>query len=153
MDKTVLNKLQALCAKREYCSSEILRKALDRLDGDAGAAQEMLASLVEDGFVSDRRYACAFAREKSALQGWGPVKIRYALAAKKISREDIDAALEETDREKAREKLVRLLELKSRSLEGDPDKKLKLIKYGLTRGYGYEDVQEALASLGRPGSG
>lgn len=133
--------LENQCAKREYCTSDIYKKALDKLEGDSAAAEEIVAKLVANGFVSDLRYASAFAREKASLTGWGPVKIRFALSAKRIDREVIDEALGEIDAEKADAKLERLLEAKRRSLEGDPQGRLKLIKFALSRGYDYETIK------------
>lgn len=140
--KNVLNRLEALCSRREYCSSEIMAKALKALDSDAEAASELVSALVKDGFVSDLRYATAFARDKSSLTGWGPIKIRYALSVKKIDRETIDAALSDTDSEKAQEKLEKLILAKKKTLEGDPQARLKLIKFALSRGYEYDQVRK-----------
>ena len=83
--KAIKSFLEGLCAKREYCVSDIRRKALDRLEGDREKAEELVASLIADKFVDDARYASAFAREKASLQGWGPIKIRFQLRAKGIS--------------------------------------------------------------------
>ncbi|MDO5321486.1 MAG: regulatory protein RecX [Bacteroidia bacterium] len=138
----IYSSLENLCAKREYCTSDIYRKALDRLEGDSAAAEEMVAELVADGFVSDLRYASAFAREKASLTGWGPVKIRFALSAKHIGSDVIDEALGEIDTEKADARLERLIEAKRRSLEGDPQIRLKLIKFALSRGYDYDTVKK-----------
>lgn len=137
----VLRSLEAQCARREYCLSDIRRKALTRLENDTAAADEVCGSLVADGFVDDRRYAAAFAREKSSLTGWGPVKIRYALTAKGIMRDDIAAALEEIDDAGASARLATLLQARLRSLEGDPQRKLKLLKFALSRGYEYDSVR------------
>lgn len=171
--KKILSRLQNQCARREYCSSEILRKAATALAAVGGAgperlrlrdepkasqnvvakgraasaaalAEEILALLVADGYVNDLRYATAFARDKSTLGGWGPVKIRYALRAKKIDSATIDAALREIEPDKAFEKLERLIAAKRRTLEGDPQMKLKLIRFALSRGYQYEDVSRVL---------
>ncbi|MBO4671846.1 MAG: RecX family transcriptional regulator [Bacteroidales bacterium] len=139
--KKVLVSLQGRCARREYCCSEMRQKALKALDGDAAAAQEVLDSLVADGYVDDVRYAGAFAREKAVLDGWGPVKIRYALRGKGIDSSAIDEALASIDGDAASEKLGKLLAAKAKSLEGDPQAKLKLIKYALSRGYNYEDIK------------
>jgi regulatory protein len=143
----VLPYLQNLCAKREYCRSEILKKAETALEGDRQAAQEMLDSLVADRFVDDARYAAAFARERSSLTGWGPEKIRYALMMKGISKADIAAALEEVDQDAAEAKLLKLLTAKRNALQGDPFIKFKLIKYALSRGYRYDDVGPAVESI------
>ena len=147
MDKKILSKLQAQCARREYCSRDIYSKALKALDGDDAAAAQMLESLVSDGFVSDSRYAAAFAREKSGLTGWGPIKIRQALAAKGLGREDIAAGLSEIEQGRAGEKLRKLLSAKWKTLRDDPQGKLKLIRFALSRGYEYDTVGPAVEEV------
>lgn len=147
MDETaqkVLSRLQTQCSKREFCISDIRSKALKAMDGDADAASRIVDSLIEDKFVDDLRYASAFAREKAQLDGWGPVKIRYMLAAKGIKGETADAALREVDEDAADARLARLMDAKARTLEGDPQARLKLIKYALSRGYEYSQVQKHL---------
>ena len=145
--KKVLSLLETQCSKREYCSSDIRRKAMEKLEWNQSAADEVLASLVADGYVDDFRYASAFAREKAALTGWGPVKIRFALSSKQIPRDVIDRAMEEVDDEKAAARLQRLLESKFKSLQGDPEIKLKLLKYALSRGYDYDSVRQSVDDL------
>ena len=143
----VLTQLQALCAKREYCVSNIRRKALERLEGDREKAIELTEALVADKFVDNARYASAFAREKSSLQGWGPVKIRFQLRAKGISDEDISAALQEIDENRAATRLKKLLENKWHTLQDDPQGRLKLIKFALGRGYEYEAVESLIKQI------
>ena len=140
--KKLLDRLEAQCSKRECCTRDVRMKALKALEGNSASADEVVASLVHDGFVNDLRYASAFAREKASLTGWGPVKIRFALRAKGIGESDISAALEEVDSDKATERLRRLIEQKRKSLEGDPQIRLKLIKFALSRGYDYKDIEE-----------
>ncbi len=145
--KKLLERYERQCARMEYCSSDIRRKALKALGGDADAAEKIVASLVKDGFVDDRRYAGAFVREKSALQGWGEAKLRFMLAGKGISRDVIADALTEIDAEKASARLEKLLQAKARTLEGDPAFRLKLLKFGLSRGYDYDDVDRLVRTL------
>ena len=142
--KKVLERLQRQCARMEYCSSDIYRKALKAMEGDEEAAARIVASLVKDRFVDDRRYAAAFAREKSSLQGWGAVKIRFQLRGKGISDEIIADALREIDPEKAASKLDKLAADKYRLLKGDPQCRLKLLKALLSRGYSYDEVEDAV---------
>lgn len=143
-----LSRLQKLCSKAEYCRADVYRKALKDLEGDADAASRVAASLVADKYVDDFRYASAFAREKSSIQGWGPVKIRYQLRAKGVPEACIAAALEEiADSPAAASRLEKLLEAKKKMLEGDPQAKLKLIKFALSRGYEYEEVTSCLQLL------
>lgn len=145
--KKLLERYERQCARMEYCSGDVRRKALKALGGDAEVADQIVASLVKDGFIDDRRYAGAFVREKSSLQGWGEAKLRYMLAAKGIPREVIADALTEIDPEKASAKLEKLLQAKARTLEGDPAFRLKLLKFGLSRGYDYDTVDAAIRGL------
>ena len=86
----LLGRMMRLCAGRECCRSDIRRK-LAALP--PAAAQEVLDTLCREGYLDDARYARAFARDKSALQGWGSLKIQLALQRKQIDAADIVAAL------------------------------------------------------------
>ena len=149
-EKKVLERLQRQCARIEYCVSDVRRKALKVLEGDADAAERIVASLVRDRFVDDRRYAAAFAREKAALQGWGVVKIRFQLRGKGISDEIITEALQEIDPAKAASKLDKLAADRYRLLKDDPQCRLKLLKALLSRGYGYDEVEAAVKRVMKP---
>lgn len=142
-----LSRLQKLCSKAEYCRADVYRKALKDLEGDEEAAGRVVEQLLADKYVDDARYASAYAREKASLQGWGPVKIRFQLRAKGVSDANIRAALEEVEPEKARAKLQKLLETKAKTLAGDPQFRLKLIKYALSRGYDYNVVEDIINRL------
>ena len=149
-EKKVLERLQRQCARMEYCISDVRRKALKALEGDADAAERIVASLVRDRFVDDRRYAAAFAREKAALQGWGVVKIRFQLRGKGISDEIITEALQEIDPAKAASKLDKLAADRYRLLKDDSQCRLKLLKALLSRGYGYDEVEAAVKRVMKP---
>lgn len=145
----ILSALQNLCVRREYCTSDIRRKALDRCEGDKAMADELVASLKADRFVDDVRYASAFAREKSSLTGWGPVKIRFALRAKGLSEGDIAAGLAEIEPDRASSRLESLLQNKWKSLSDDPAGRLKLIRFALSRGYEYSQVEDIVNEITR----
>lgn len=147
MEEKCLSRLQKLCSKAEYCEADIYRKALKALDGDAQAAAKVVASLKEDRYVDNARYAAAFARDKANFQGWGPVKIRFQLRAKGVSEADITQALQEIEPAKAEEKMAKVLAAKAKTLQGDPHFRLKLLKFGLTRGYDYDDVEAAVSKI------
>lgn len=142
-----LSRLQRLCSRAEYCAQDMYRKALKDLEGDTSAAARVVAALKADKYIDDARYAACFAREKSSLQGWGPVKIRFLLRGKGISNEDIAAGLAEIEAPKADAKLRRLVEEKYKTLEGDPQCKLKLLKYALSRGYEYDQVSSVVDAV------
>lgn len=143
-EEKVLQRLQRQCARMECCESAVFNKALKAMEMDREAAARILASLKKDKFVDDRRYAGAFAREKSSLQGWGAIKIRFALAAKGIDEGIIKEALEEIDPGKAEDKLDRIVAEKYRQIKEDPEVRLKLLKFALSRGYSYNEADSAV---------
>lgn len=145
--KKVADKLRTLCSRREYCRADIMKKALTALDGDVQEAENIVSMLVEERYVDDMRYASAFARDKASIAGWGSVKIRYMLSAKGISKDIINEALQEIDEGKAEARLGKLIENKARALRDDPQKRLKLLRFALGRGYEYEEVKHVLDGL------
>lgn len=144
--RQILDRMMALCSKSECCPGDI-RAKIGKLSSSCEEpvdAEGILKTLQDEGYLSENRYADAFARDKSYLDGWGPAKISFALRGKGISAQAIEAALDGVDAERASERLGKLLESKSKSLEGDPQKKLKLIKFALSRGYSYEQIKELI---------
>ena len=138
----VTDRMRTLCSRREYCSADILKKAVAALDGDRAQAEAVVSKLIDERYIDDLRYSSAFARDKSSIAGWGEAKIRYMLSAKGISRDTIAEALKSIDEDKASGRLEKLMESKARSLKGDPQFKLKMLRFGMGRGYSYEAVTE-----------
>lgn len=138
----VADRMRALCSKREYCSPDIRKKVVAALDGDKEEAEKILRSLIEEKYIDDLRYASAYARDKSSISGWGKTKIRYMLSAKGISGDVVSEALAGIDIGRAEERLYRLMESKARSLKDDPQARLKLLCFGMGRGYAYDEVAE-----------
>ena len=142
-----LDKMRRLCSRREYCVSDIRIKLMRLLEGDAGKVECALKTLIEEKYVSDLRYATAFARDKASLAGWGVTKIRYMLSSKGVPRDIIDRALAEVDDENAKSRLEKLMENKFKSLKDDPQCRMKMLRFGLGRGYAYEEVAEVTDCL------
>ena len=66
------------------------------------------------------------------------------LTAKGDDREIIASALEEVDVSRADARLEKLMENKARSLKDDPQRRIKLLRFGVGRGYGYEEVSSVI---------
>ena len=69
------------------------------------------------------------------------------LSAKGIPRDTISLAIEEIDEGKAAGRLEKLMENKARSLKDDPQRRLKLLRFGLGRGYSYDQVTEMIDKM------
>ena len=144
----VLDRMRVLCSRREYCSADIRGKVLSALpESSPDVIEWIIASLKKDKYLDDLRYASAFARDKSAIIGWGTGKIKYALSVKKIDRPIIEAALDGIDSGKAAGKLEKVLKNKYLSLKNDPAWRTKLIRFALGRGYGYDETIAVLSTL------
>ena len=143
----VTDRIRTLCSRREYCSADMMKKAVAAMDGDKAQAEVIVAKLIEEKYIDDLRYASAFARDKSSIAGWGEIKIRYMLSAKGISKDTISEALASIDLGKASGRLEKLMEAKARSLKDDPQAKLKMLRFGMGRGYSYEAVAEVTEKI------
>ena len=161
----ILDRMRHLCSTREYCSADIRQKISKMMAGrhGRGSGEEgtegdtekvidgIIASLESDGYLSDMRYAAAFARDKAAITGWGRVKIRYALGAKGIDGDIISAALGEIDGNRSSDRLERLVAAKYRSLAekdtGLDTIRMKVIRYATGRGYSYDEVADMLQKV------
>lgn len=144
--KAAADRMRTLCSRREYCRSEI-RAKLQRLD--VPSPEKILDTLQSEGYINESRYAAAFARDKSALQGWGALRIRLELRARGISDECIREALAAIDTEKASSKLESLLRARLRTLKDEKEEVrwMKLLRYGAGRGYDYEQIKHCYDNI------
>ena len=158
MKRNILGDMMRLCSRREYSIADI-RAKLKAKELEEAAVENILATLTEEGYLSDIRYATAFARDKSSLQGWGSAKIKLALHRKGIEADIIKDAMAEIDADDALKKLRTVLEVKHKSLIKEdlrknngtsPDSsrlyniKNKLIRFGVSRGYSIDEILSAM---------
>ena len=147
-DKMLL-RMMRLCALRECCRSNIRRKLAELPEAEA---DEVLATLCREGYLDDARYARAFARDKSSLQGWGSLKIKLALQRKDIGADAIASALEAIDGQAAGARMEQVLRAKWNALarEDDPRRReARFFRYALGRGYGYDETKRIYDHLRR----
>lgn len=141
--------MQRICSVREYCEHDI-RLKLKRFDLSETETESIIAKLKADKFLDEDRYAAAFVRDKSRLGGWGSRKIVFALKNKRVADRVIDNALSQIDHETERGTLEKVLATKAKELrkEEDRDKlRSKLIRFALSRGFGYDKILEVLNKI------
>lgn len=106
---------------RPRSRAEIERR-LERYGYGDDVIQHVLARLRERGFVDDRAFAGAWVRDRARLRPKGRRALRAELGAKGVSREDVEAALEdnlgETEEELARRALAPRLTAMRAKAEG-----------------------------------
>jgi regulatory protein len=134
-----------LCSKAERSSGDA-RRLMYRWGVAPADQQKILDSLIAQKFIDDGRYAAAYVREKMRFSGWGAYKIRAALSAKGIPREIIDRALAGLDGEVMNDRLEKHLRRKAERIHAATSYEIraKLMRYGLSLGYDYEKVTDAV---------
>ena len=139
---------EQLCSRREYCIYDLRVKLKGRGVGEE-EAERVIAALIQNNFLNEERYVRAFVHDKSKLLGWGPEKIRFALHAKQLPDSLIRLALTSIDSHIQKERLRHLLEVKWRSLKAaSPEEvRVRLIRFGLSRGFSYEEIRSEVARL------
>ena len=132
----VLDKMAKYCAYQERCVKDV-RDKLKTFDIPQKEKDEILDYLLDNRFVNDERFAKSFVRGKINQSGWGVNKIRFHLIQKSIDKEIIDEALEQTDEETYRQRLIDILKTKSKTVkaENDFEKKRKLAAYAMQKGF------------------
>ncbi|MDR0660349.1 MAG: RecX family transcriptional regulator [Prevotellaceae bacterium] len=142
-----LAKLKNLCSRSEKCIYDIKLK-LQKWGIEPSESEKIIASLLNSKFVDEERYVNAYVREKLNLAKWGKQKIVRMLKAKQVQANLIDVALNDINNGKYKEKLVELLKKKNSSIkdESEYNRKAKLLRFALSRGYEYDLVHEVLSS-------
>lgn len=144
----VLDKMAKYCAYQERCVKDV-RDKLKTFDISQENRDKILEYLLDNRFANDERFAKSFVRGKINQSGWGLNKIRFHLAQKGIAKDIIDEALEQTDEEVYRQRLIDILNTKAKTVkaENDFEKKRKLAAYAMQKGFEGNLVWEVLKDL------
>lgn len=145
-----IQKLRQFCAYQERSHSEVKQKLWD-LGVWRSEHDEIIASLIEDDYLNEERFAMAFAGGKFRMKNWGRKKIYYGLKEKGISDYLIKRAMKEIDEEAYRKTLRVLAEKKYESLEDEQYlvRRKKTMDYLLQKGYEPELVTGVVNSFGK----
>ncbi len=143
-----LAKLQHYCAYQDRCHQEVRSKLLE-LEVYGDQLEEVMAQLIEEGFLNEERFARSFARGKFRMKQWGRTRIRRELKARQVSDYCIRKGLEEIDEAEYLETLKALLQkkLESSGEEEPGKKKQKAARYALSRGFEAELAWTLLEEL------
>lgn len=143
-----LQKLKHYCAYQERCHQEVKDK-LYELGVWSRDHDEIIASLIEENYLNEERFAIAFAGGKYRVKQWGRVKIRYELKQKQVSDYCIRKALKQIDEDQYLQLLQGLAKEKYDSLKKDQYiiRRKKTADYLLRRGFETDLVNEALKKL------
>jgi len=131
-----LQKLRHYCRYQERCHAEV-REKLWQLGVRKTEHDEIIASLIEDDYLNEERFAIQFAGGKFRQKQWGRVKIKYELKQKQVSDYSIKKALQQIDEAGYIETLKQLGEKRYAALKSEQHlvRKKKTIDYLIQKGY------------------
>ena len=137
--------LAALCAKAEHCQQE-MRDKMRRWGLDETVQNRIIDRLIKERYVDDERYARAFVKDKIRYNKWGRRKVQQALWMKRIDADIQQQVLDEIDEKEYLDVLRPLLKQKRKSIKAESDYELnqKLLRFALSRGFGFDIIRQCL---------
>ena len=137
--------LAALCAQAEHCQQE-MRNKMRRWELDETVQNRISDRLIKERYVDDERYARAFVKDKIRYNKWGRRKVQQALWMKRIDADIQQRVLDEIDEKEYLDVLRPLLKQKRKSIKAESDYELnqKLLRFALSRGFGFDIIRQCL---------
>jgi len=143
-----LQKLKHYCAYQERCHSEVQEKLYSlgvwKRDHDA-----IIATLIEENYLNEERFAIAYAGGKFRIKQWGKQRITYELKKKQVSDYSIRKALRQIEDSDYEETLDKLAREKYASLKGEQYlvRRKKTQDYLLQKGYEPGRIAAVIAAI------
>jgi regulatory protein len=137
----------AALRRRERASAELGAWLATRGYG-AEEIETTIGRLTEVGELDDERFARRYAEDKRELRGWGPERIREALASRGIPPALVEVALEADSHDAQVARASNQIARRGRPLDGDADR-ARALGYLTRRGYEYEVAYEAIRLAAR----
>ncbi len=146
--KEALVKIQSYCAYQERSHKEVKNK-LYEYGLYSSEVDELISTLIVDGFLNEERFAKAFAGGKFRIKKWGRLKIKQELEMLGLTKRNIATGLKEIDSSDYSKTLKSLIKKKaSLTAESNPFKKKNLVaRFVIGKGYEAEMVWEMVKEV------
>lgn len=143
-----LNQIAAYCSKAERCEWDVRRKlqAWELTDEEIA---RIVKRLKAERFLSNERFCRSFINDKLKFNKWGKTKIVFELKKRNIPQSVYQPVLDELEDESFNEQLEQILTSKLRTVKGkdDYDRRNKLIRFALGRGFSMDAIIKAVNKL------
>ena len=135
----IKQKIVNYCVYQDRCHAEVEQKMREFLLIPE-AKEEILLYLIKENYLNEERFTRSYVRGKFYLKKWGKNKIKVNLLQKGISEKLIIKAYDEIDEKDYLVAIKTILEKITPTLKGlkEYQKKQKIIKYLLSKGYEYD---------------
>lgn len=132
-----------LLSRREYTAHEV-HDRLVRRGADPDAAHDVVASLVADRTIDDRRAAGAHARTAARVKGRGRLRIARELAARGVAKDVVRDAVDEVTPQAESDAIRRILAAKRMPAKPDLATRRKLFQHLLRRGFSADAIGKVM---------
>lgn len=142
------DKIKYYCAYQERGHQETKDK-LYKFGLRSSDVDELLARLIEEGYLNEERFAIQFAGGKFRMKKWGKIKIQSELKMKRVSAYNIKTAMKEIDDNDYQSVLEKLVSEKWAALKSEQYivRQAKTMRYMAQKGYETNLVSAAIQKL------
>lgn len=143
-----LQKARHYCGYQERCHQEVKEKlygfGLHRNEVD-----QALASLIEDDYLNEERFAVQFAGGKFRMKGWGRNRIKNELKQRQVSEYCVKKALKEIPDAEYQQRVRQLAEKRWESLadENRVNRLRKTQDHLIYKGYEFDLIKLVMKEL------
>lgn len=141
-------KIYNYCAYQERTHLEV-KNRLYTFGLHTNDVDELLAHLIEEGYLNEERFAKAFAGGKFRLKKWGRLKIINELESRGLTTNCIRSGMKEIE-EPDYEKTLQTLLIKKANLLDDADsfvRRDRLARFGIQKGFESELVWKIVKTI------
>ena len=144
----IKEKILHYCAYQERSHHEVRKKLYD-YGLYSSDVEQLISSLITEGFLNEERYAKTFAGGKFRIKKWGRNKIVHALEGNGISKNCIQAGLKEIDASDYQSTLVEIIQRKIDTVREENlfVKRDKVARYAIQKGFEPELVWELVKTF------
>lgn len=135
-DSEILNKMFRYCSYQERSIHDV-KKQLNRYHIDDLSGKKIIATLINEGFLDEKRFAETYTLSKLRSNAWGKIKIIRGLKERSISNQTINEAIESIDTSEYQKIIEKLIEKKIKLMR-DTDPyiiKNKVARYVISKGF------------------
>lgn len=141
-----LSQMERYCVYQDRCHHEVRKRLIEhQVYGDD--LEEIISSLITDGFLDEERFAIAYAVGKTKIKRWGRVKIRQELKRRNMSEYCIKKGLAAIDEEVYYGNLIKELTKRWSSDINDYRVRQKVILALQRKGYTYAEIANGMDDL------
>ncbi|MCX6208926.1 MAG: regulatory protein RecX [Bacteroidetes bacterium] len=142
-----LQKIKQYCAYQERSHFETKNKLFE-YGLKPSEVDNILATLIEENFLNEERFATLFAGGKFRIKHWGKVKIKYELQQHKVSIYNIKKALQQIDEDEYLQALEKICKKYYTPLKGKQiEKNYKTKTYLQQKGFELDLINQTLKKI------